>query len=113
MTRQEIFTTVKNHLLKQGAKSLDSHGKCAYRGVNGAMCAVGVLIKNEFYEPTIEGWPVDDLGVCAALRKSGIDVAENSFLLSKLQEIHDFQDVKKWKSKLGKLAEHYGLAFYT
>lgn len=51
---QAVFNTVAEHLLRQGRKSLDNFA-CAYRGENGAKCAVGVVIPDTLYEPEIEG----------------------------------------------------------
>ncbi len=58
MTPQEIFDKVVNHLRAQGAKSEMDHPvaglMCAYRGIQGRMCAVGCLIPDADYLPTME-----------------------------------------------------------
>ena len=45
-TAQQVFTQVKNHLLKQNEKSM-INGICAYRGSNGLQCAAGCLMSDE------------------------------------------------------------------
>lgn len=61
---QEIFDGVCAQLAKQGGPSmafiktkydLDGSTACAYRGANGRMCALGVLIPDEEYNPKHEG----------------------------------------------------------
>lgn len=55
MTLQEVFDKVARHLLTQGQRSiLRETGRCAYRGDEGCMCAVGVLIADEHYHPKLE-----------------------------------------------------------
>ena len=58
MTPQEIFDTVAKHLFTQGCRSAeldeDPHSACLYRGPEGRMCAVGVLIPDELYNTDME-----------------------------------------------------------
>ena len=58
MTPQEIFDTVAKHLFTQGCRSAeldeDPHSACLYRGPEGRMCAVGVLIPYELYNTDME-----------------------------------------------------------
>jgi hypothetical protein len=52
----DIFNYVVDHLRKQGDKSLHPDGGiCAYRGRNENMCAVGCLIADDEYDPSLEG----------------------------------------------------------
>lgn len=53
MTLQEIYSTVRQHLLTQNARSA-KNGNCLYRGPNGTKCAAGALIPDEIYTPSIE-----------------------------------------------------------
>ena len=55
MTDLEIFDFVAAHLLRQGRRSMNGHGTCVFRGRRGASCAVGCLIKDEFYTPELDG----------------------------------------------------------
>ena len=59
---KDIFNYVIDHLRKQGCQSLVDHeDNCAYRGKGGTMCAVGVLIADDEYNPTWEGNSIDFL----------------------------------------------------
>lgn len=96
MTNQEIFDTVVDHLIKQGKPAMQGSGKdrqCAYRGEEGTKCAVGCLIKDEFYNPLFEGDWAGAPEVVKALAKSevvpigGADDTVN--LLCDLQSVHD------------------------
>lgn len=102
MNEREVFDTVKAHLLTQGRRSLNAdNGACAYRGANGTSCAVGCLIKDEFYVPEIENRRVQDSLVIRALVQSGIpDSPSMSYLLFKLQDIHDGVLPELWAEKL-------------
>lgn len=61
---QDIYNTVRTHLLTQNAKSMRpsrlpaGDPQCAYRGSGGMKCAVGVLIPDEKYSPSMEGYSV-------------------------------------------------------
>ena len=54
---QAVFDKVVKHLLTQKRRSESKRG-CAYRGEDGAMCAVGCLISDKAYDPEIEGHSV-------------------------------------------------------
>lgn len=103
MDIQEIFNTVVRHLHKQGKPSKGKHliarfngdpleqTVCAYRGSDGGMCAVGCLIKNEFYNVKLEGESSTNMEVQAMVESSlGIELTEPMVdLLRDLQECHD------------------------
>lgn len=108
MNKREIFEKVKAHLLAQGKRSMlgDSWNRCRYRGDNGTSCAVGCLIKDEYYEETLEYKGVANIDVLRALRFSGVDVAgdvDTPRMLCKLQEIHDTYLVSDWERMLNNL----------
>lgn len=108
---QAIFDTVVNHLRKQKVQSLDDEGRCVYRGNNGAMCAVGCLIKDEFYDKKIEHLPVRNPDVVSALVKSGLVINHNTIgLLGDLQYIHDSEGIDM-EEKFKQYAGHYGLTY--
>jgi hypothetical protein len=108
--RQNGFLkSIAEHLKAQGARALDSEGHCSYRAPDGKKCAVGVLIKDEFYNPYCEEATlmrhvsgVDETGdsnyekeqnaranaLDASLLKSGVE-PEDFVLLDRLQNIHD------------------------
>ena len=55
MTNQEAFETMVRHAREQGGRSLNSQGKCRYRGQNGTKCFVGALIPDAEYTVMLEG----------------------------------------------------------
>lgn len=97
----QIFEKVKNHLLTQKLKSVDADGACVYRGENGMMCAVGCLIKDEFYSSHIEGVSVTASKVHFALTQSIGDIEGiTDNMLSCLQRIHDDKQPEDWEAYL-------------
>lgn len=58
LTNEEISKKIRDHLTQQKAQSLRYGGglttECAYRGIDGKMCAVGVLLADEDYNPVME-----------------------------------------------------------
>lgn len=106
---QEVFDRVARHLLKQRSRSYHKGG-CAYRGKAGKMCAVGCLIADEHYRPSLEGRNLQSELVQAALKDSGINVTENmKFMLEDLQACHDYNEVSTWPQVLRRIAGHYKL----
>lgn len=104
MTRQEIFDRVVRHLLSQKQKAAidDVYGntRCRYRTPDGLRCAVGCLIPDDAYDPSIEGFAVGDLltsevPTLCTLRRSleagGVPCHDSGAvaLLRELQTIHD------------------------
>lgn len=107
MDKRELFETVASHLLTQNAKSVTDpdRGRCMYRGYDGRKCAVGILIKDEYYQDWLEENLVGSTIVDAAIQRSiGRDFlpGERS-MLSTLQEVHDRCDVKDWSAKIDEL----------
>ena len=93
-TNLEIFNQVRDHLLKQGRRSIAryshaySYGDCRYRGENGMSCAVGCLIPDELYDPEIESQFAGSQIVRAVLKK--VDIWDNNIgMLMNLQTVHD------------------------
>jgi|TARA_R110002153_G_scaffold52173_1_gene146318 hypothetical protein len=116
MNLQQIFDKTANHLLKQGMQSvLEDNDTCAYRGQDGAMCAVGCLINDDVYSWNLEGTAIDDCPrVQKALRNSGIEFDTDGQvmrLLIMLQGIHDTKEESDWATSLRALANELGLKF--
>ena len=119
MNMLEVFNKVEAHLLAQGVKSIRKSLKqdmCAYRGAGGLRCAVGCLIKDEFYHEGLEGlgmWPdkkEDDHQMLLeeALIKSGIDLNSTmTHMLGDLQSLHDTVKPEVWKQRLQNLRVKY------
>lgn len=110
LTHQEILDKIVDHFYTQSKKSgsIDEQGifECRYRAVDGSMCAVGALIKDEFYDVEIEGFPVrsrchilyGQAEKWEILKKSlilsGVDAADahTCEFLNRIQGIHDNMD---------------------
>lgn len=99
----KIFNIVKDHLLKQGVRSMLPMGDdCAYRGKDGLKCAVGALIKDEHYHEGLEGAAAVSPMVQVAVEKS-LDLkltAGDANMLMALQWIHDSVDLSDWTNRL-------------
>jgi len=93
MNAQEIFDTVVTHLYTQGKQADNGEGGCMYRTDEGLKCAVGCLIPDDQYHPSMEGTPVDLLG---ALLPAYLCSHVN--LLDALQTVHDSPDI--WKDEV-------------
>ena len=107
---QEVFDKVAAHLLRQRSRSYRKGG-CAYRGKAGKMCAVGCLIADEHYRPSLEGSNLQSELVQAALKDSGINVTQDmKFMLEDLQTCHDYNEVSVWPQALRRIADHYKLS---
>lgn len=109
MTAQEIFDQVVRHLLTQRHRATangDLEGLCCYRTFGGMRCAVGCLIPDDVYSPTMEqksigmlwrGWP--ELAW----------MQEHDELLSELQCLHDNEEPEDWEVELLQVALDHGL----
>ncbi len=113
--RLEILNTVQEHLSQQGEQSvalINGSKKCAYRGDRGFKCALGVLIKDEFYDPSFEGLSLPApyatmdpkrSSLKKAIEKSlGVNELESddTLFLNYLQRIHDIHTPTQWKKIL-------------
>ena len=109
ITKQDIFNTAANGLLKQGKKSGDGFS-CFYRGPNGLKCAIGMLIPDELYKARFEGQSAGESGVINVLIKIGVpNTIEYANFLENLQGVHDDYHTDKWDRELVNFAHHYGL----
>lgn len=130
MTLQEIYAAVVPHLLQQKARSTikDDIGAshCAYRGANGTRCAVGCLIKDEFYHPQLEKKQVTNAWVIQALIDSGVihgllpvhataktelpdNIMPEVALMKRLQQVHDGIVPGAWEHYLKVVGHDFGL----
>ena len=112
MNVQEIFDTVSRHLLvqrRQAKLGEDRFYTCAYHAEDGAKCAVGCLIKDEFYSSDLEdvafsGDPIRSHEVVEAVEKSIGELDEESkVMLARLQYIHDRNNRTGWSDRLREL----------
>ena len=87
MSAQDVLDTVWNHFIRDGAPfSIDEDGDCAYRGNEGACCAVGLFIPDEKYSKDLEGDSV--AGITTQLGEEFFGGHES--LLQDLQSAHDY-----------------------
>ena len=113
----QVFKKVEDHLLSQGEQSMKyPFDVCAYRGEYGMSCAIGCLIKDEFYYEGLEGiamWEDEkeedrQMLLEEALIKSGIDLnPATTYMLSDLQDLHDQKKPQDWEQELQKLRAKY------
>jgi hypothetical protein len=109
MTPQEIFNTVRTHLLTQGCHSRAGGGGCRYRGDEGTKCAIGCLIPDYMYDSGFEGWSVGPL-VSTHPRMAELFGPEPPLLLlDRLQAVHDENPVDEWEDRLERVAVEFGL----
>lgn len=89
-TAQELFTESVTKIIAQGGPStaeLDADDVvCAYRGVNGRACAVGVILTDDEYQSGMEGMGARNLVKCGLLPARLLDHTD---LLAALQTAHD------------------------
>jgi hypothetical protein len=107
-TKQEVFTRVATHLLRQMQRSIGRDGSCQYRARDGLRCAIGCLIDDDCYSPDLEGQSVDVPDVLAALDASGVKRGSIT-LLSELQGVHDDFEPAEWRDRLEAVARKHHL----
>ena len=105
MNMLEVFNKVSEHLLTQNDRSLSSAGLyCVYRSNSGLKCAVGCLIKDEFYSKKLEGLDVRTDSVENALKLSGVPITKEVLkLLEELQKVHDYATPAGWPARLAQI----------
>ena len=116
MNPQEIYDTVAKHLFAQGMRSRgkkpnDAASSCMYRGPNGTKCAVGILISDKLYEPTMEGSSITGLFANYNLPDW---MNQNLRLLIALQDTHDYSwywyGSDRMKERLAHVAGEFSLS---
>lgn len=116
MNTLEVFNKVEEHLLSQGERSMKYLDVCVYRGENGMSCAIGCLIKDEFYHEGLEGigmWAGEKINerqimLEEALVNSGIDLNyAMTRMLKDLQSLHDTENPEVWEQTLQQLRVAY------
>lgn len=90
---QADFDKVWNHfVVEKNPPSVEEDDiTCLYRGPNGSRCAVGVLLPDEVYQPTLEGVSLKDLdpNVCVASEFAAWIRSHGLTFLGQLQQAHD------------------------
>lgn len=92
MDKQAVFNQVITHLAKQGKPASNGAGSCMYR--DGELrCAIGSLIKDEFYSPALERHSIHDSKVKHAVEQSlGVEdfsYQDEKFLAELQYNLHD------------------------
>jgi hypothetical protein len=113
----QIFATVRAHLLTQNGVSEDDVGSCRLRGRDGRRCAIGILIDDAHYSERLEGLGISyytagqDGPLLKALAMSGVDAYQSRVhaLLQDLEEVHDGGEVEAWHDQLDQLAQRHSL----
>lgn len=119
MTKQEVFTKVAKHLLKQGKRAEGPDG-CQYFA-GRRRCAVGCLIPNE-YRHFKEKWSspvsgmeytqsIEDFSIGRLMERKllpGCNVRQLN-ILSQLQEVHDVSPPSEWREDLSEIAKAHKL----
>lgn len=108
---QEIFDKVATHLLTQKEKStqeLSTGTRCVYRSPKGLKCAVGCLIPDELYNPSLEGYTASGLSYEIKIAIGYND--KTALLICMLQSMHDSMPPEKWKDLLRIEANTRGLS---
>lgn len=101
---QEVFNYVARHLLTQNTKAFREDGTtCAYLSPTGKRCAGGCLMSEEEYHPAFE-----TIGWLNLVKHHHIPSAHDS-LITQLQQIHDAEEVARWKPELVMLGRGRGL----
>lgn len=104
-TNQELFDVVAAHLSK-GVQAIDEGGSCCYRTPDGRKCAIGCLIPDERYDPSMEGKVISLTNPVWAA--TGMD--SKLFTLARmLQNTHDNSSPLTWRSRLEDIAADYKL----
>ena len=123
MTPQEIFDTVGVHLLTMKEQSRSQIDKtCAYRGDNGARCAAGIILPDEYYRPWMDdeckspinaqGFRLNSTLMVDIIRYNPDALpawmVSNGELISELQSVHDNDEY--WLDS-GRLSMKIGLMY--
>ena len=114
---QQIFDQVAEHLFTQSSKATYSvpgglKPKCAYRGENNCVCAIGSLIPDCEYNPDMESNSVSSL-VSKFYKKTETVDDQLVRFLQDLQGTHDAYLIPSWKPRLKEIAVRYAIPKLT
>lgn len=105
---QRAFDDAAKHLLVQGEPCEIQEGRSSYRGPRGLKCGIGALISDQHYEHGLEDQRATNAQVYEAVCRSGYE-GVNPQLLVRLQQVHDNELVRSWRTSLRDVAEGFGL----
>ena len=111
MTNQEALTTSIRALRKQRVQSLNARNQnCMYRGDKGRKCAIGHLIPDDLYDPSMENTnTMMLLDRFPTIKKFFRNCSED--LLHALQTVHDLSSPKEWEQEWEKTAQRFHLRY--
>ena len=93
MIDEKLYRTMIYGILDQGAPSVGSDGKSAYRGLGGLRSPVGFLIDDDLYigQPYIENWEPSSPAVCTIVGNSvGVRVSmRQEGVLHEIEDAHN------------------------
>jgi len=115
LSPKEIYERVSEHLLTQRAVSEDDNGSCRLRSPEGRKCAIGSLVRDELYEPELEGVGISyyrharDGRLLRALYASNVNAYDPNIidLLIELEEVHDYADIDEWPELIAALGNRH------
>ncbi|WP_250511934.1 hypothetical protein [Caballeronia sp. INDeC2] len=115
LSPKEIYERVSEHLLTQRAVSEDDNGSCRLRSPEGRKCAIGSLVRDDLYEPELEGVGISyyrhaqDGKLLRALYASNVNAYDPNVidLLIELEEVHDYADIDEWPDLLAALGKRH------
>lgn len=109
---QEVFDQIVSHLRKQSCRSVAAEPNngptCLYRGPNGTKCAVGCMIPDEIYHPSMEGKGVTTI---IKLYFGLLFLSLHRNLLAEMQNIHDNCLIETWEREFQLIAVRYDLKY--
>lgn len=111
---QEIFDIVAPNLIRQNKKSVNKHGNCKLRGIDGTKCALGWLLPDpdyvEYMEQGALGYFLDE-EEWDGTKECPLDIlkSDRAKFLDNLRYIHDALRVDEWHTNLCRLAGTYHL----
>lgn len=96
MTPQEIFDTALNGVIKQGRKSVNQDGDCAYLSVEGMRCGVGHLVPEDVAR-SLDTFQSDTRIASILDRHQGRELVpawmvQNRCLVEDIQDAHDMAE---------------------
>jgi hypothetical protein len=115
LSAREIYERVSAHLLRQRAVSEDENGSCRLRSAHGRKCAIGSLVRDEIYDPDIEGVGISyyrhaqDGKLLQALYASNVNAYDPAIvdLLIELEQVHDDASIEDWPHLLAALGKRH------
>lgn len=110
---QRIFDDASTHMMKQYKQCSVQDRGCLYRDGYGNSCAIGGIIKDEFYDSALECMPASHRKVIRMVANSGYGQTDDLELISEelhsLQQVHDGNAVDQWFKALQYYAASYKL----